>query len=89
MRGVMHCESKLQTLILTGGTRMKEDFEEIFAYQDDRKATVDVREAAEILGLHPNTIYKYIRTEQLPALHIGRRWLISKAMLYRFVCGRE
>ena len=29
---------------------MKEDFEEIFAYQDDRKATVDVREAAEILG---------------------------------------
>lgn len=85
----MHCESKLQTLILTGGTRMKEDFEEIFAYQDDRKATVDVREAAEILGLHPNTIYKYIRTEQLPALHIGRRWLISKAVLYRFVCGRE
>ena len=37
---------------------MKEDFEEIFAYQDDRKATVDVREAAEILGLHPNTVYK-------------------------------
>lgn len=68
---------------------MKEDFEEIFAYQDDRKATVDVREAAEILGLHPNTIYKYIRPEQLPALHIGRRWLISKAVLYRFVCGRE
>lgn len=66
---------------------MKEDFEEIFAYQDDRKATVDVREAAEILGLHPNTIYKYIRTEQLLTLHIGRRWLISKAVLYRFVCG--
>ena len=68
---------------------MKEDFEEVFAYQDDRKATVDVREAAEILGLHPNTVYKYIRSRQLPALHIGRRWLIAKGALYRFVCGRE
>lgn len=89
MQDVTDCESNIQTLILTGGTYMKEDFEEIFAYQDERKATVDVREAAEILGLHPNTLYKYIRTKQLPALHIGRRWLISKAALYRFVCGRE
>ena len=35
---------------------MKEDFEEIFAYQDDRKATVDVREAAEILGLSQHRV---------------------------------
>ena len=39
---------------------MREDYEDFFAYQDDKKATVNVGEAAELLGLHPNTVYKYI-----------------------------
>lgn len=46
---------------------MREDYEDFFAYQDDKKATVNVGEAAELLGLHPNTVYKYIRAGQLPA----------------------
>ena len=49
---------------------MREDYEDFFAYQDDKKATVNVGEAAELLGLHPNTVYKYIRAGQLPALHM-------------------
>ena len=68
---------------------MHEDYDEFFAYQDERKATVNVKEAAEILGLHPNSVYHYIREHKLPAVQIGRRWLISKAVLYRFVCGQR
>ena len=64
---------------------MREDYEDFFAYQDDKKATVNVGEAAELLGLHPNTVYKYIRSGQLPALHIGRRWLLDKEQLYQMV----
>lgn len=68
---------------------MKEEYEDFFAYQDERKVTVTVRETAEILGLHTNTIYKYIRTGKLPALHMGRKWLIDKQTLYRFVRRQE
>ena len=68
---------------------MREEYEDFFAYQDERKVTVTVRETAEFLGLHTNTIYKYIRTGKLPALHMGRKWLIDKQTLYRFVRRQE
>lgn len=68
---------------------MREEYEDFFAYQDERKVTITVREAAELLGLHTNTIYKYIRSEQLPALHIGRKWLIDNQTLYRIVRRQE
>ncbi len=45
---------------------------------------LSLNEAAEALGVHYMTVYRYIRTGELPARQIGRRWVISQADLNSF-----
>jgi excisionase family DNA binding protein len=33
-----------------------------------------VREVAAYLHVHPNTIYRLVRSNQIPAFHIGSDW---------------
>jgi excisionase family DNA binding protein len=46
--------------------------------------TYGLREAAEFLGVHYMTVYRYIRTGRLPARQSGSQWLISGPDLKRF-----
>src|SRR5262245_20572482 len=46
-------------------------------------------EAAEALGLDRSTIYKLIAAGQLRAFHAGRRLLISREALLRYIRARE
>ena len=50
---------------------------------------IPVRQVAAILGVAENTVYGSIRRQQLPACRIGRRVLVSKAALIRFLEGTE
>jgi excisionase family DNA binding protein len=50
-----------------------------------RTATVSVAEAAEILGIGRSLAYDAVRTGRIPALRIGRRWLIPRAALDRLL----
>ena len=46
--------------------------------------TYGLREAAELLGVHYMTVYRYIRTGRLPAHQAGSQWQVSAADLKRF-----
>ena len=48
---------------------------------------ISVRGVATLLGVAENTIYGSIRRQELPACRIGRRVLVSKASLLRFLEG--
>ena len=49
------------------------------------KLTVSITEASQILGVSRPTVYRLMRREDFPALHIGRRVLISRSGLERWV----
>jgi excisionase family DNA binding protein len=45
------------------------------------KEVMDIQEAAEYLGLHPETLRDKARTRALPAAKLGRRWRFRKVEL--------
>ena len=40
-----------------------------------------VEQMAEMLGLSTNTVRSLCRSDQIPAVHIGRRWYVPRAKL--------
>lgn len=50
---------------------------------DDARAWCTVREAAEIMGVSPNTAYKLLAADDFPvaAVRIGRKWRIPRRAL--------
>ncbi len=49
------------------------------------EALVPIEKAAELLGISPWTVRKYIRDRKLMAVHIGRRVLVEQSELRRFI----
>jgi len=49
-----------------------------------RDVTYGLGEAAELLGVHYMTVYRYIRTGRLPARQSGSHWLIAGSDLKHF-----
>jgi len=47
----------------------------------DRRLCVNVPEAAEMLGLSRNFVYKLVREGKLPSIRFGKRILIPRAAL--------
>lgn len=52
------------------------------------RAGVPVKEAAELLGCSPNTIWRLIGREQLVAYNIGRAVRVRSESLIDFIEGR-
>jgi excisionase family DNA binding protein len=52
---------------------------------ENKKIAYSVQEAAEAIGLHPNTIRKLIRDGRLPAVHLQRKILISRLELQKWL----
>lgn len=46
-----------------------------------------VKEMAEILGVHPNTVYGGVNRGEIPARRIGRRVLIHYPTFKRALCA--
>jgi len=46
---------------------------------------IPVREAAQVLGVGRDTAYQLVREGRLRAVHLGRRLLIARVELDRFV----
>jgi excisionase family DNA binding protein len=53
------------------------------------RATFDVDEAAKILGLSRNAAYAAVAAGQLPAIRLGRRIVIPRAVLERMLAGQQ
>lgn len=53
------------------------------------KATYTVTETAAILGLGESAAYEAIHRGEIPALHVGRRYLVPAAELHRLIGDSE
>jgi len=51
------------------------------------KEVMSVRDAADYLGLSRNTVYRLVRSGEIPARKFGNQWRISKAVLDEFLRG--
>lgn len=49
------------------------------------RLTVDIREAARILGIGRNAAYEAARTGEIPTIRIGHRILVPRAALERML----
>lgn len=54
-------------------------------FKDNETELYTVAEVAEMFYAGPNTIYKLIREHKLPAMRVGRSWLIPHAALDKFI----
>ena len=41
-------------------------------------------EAARILGVHPVAVWQMVRAKRIPAMQVGRNWIIPKGELLEF-----
>lgn len=42
---------------------------------------MNIRQASEYLGVSPDTLYKYVYEERIPAFKLGNRWRFKKSKL--------
>jgi len=56
---------------------------------DELPDVCTVRQVADVLRVAENTVYDSIRRHELPAVRLGRRVLISKSALVRFLEGHD
>ena len=56
---------------------------------EDLPDVIPVKTVAAVLGCAENTCYAAIRAHELPAVRLGRRLLVSKAALVRWLEGMD
>ena len=49
------------------------------------KEVMTVREASQYLGISPDTLYKYLSEDRIPAFKLGNRWRFKKDLLDRWM----
>lgn len=47
----------------------------------DSPEVMNIRQASEYLGVSPDTLYKYVSEEKIPAFKLGNRWKFKKTIL--------
>lgn len=51
----------------------------------DKKLTYTVDEAAKLIGLGRNTVYALAKAKKIPAIQVGRRYVINAEMFDTWV----
>ena len=51
----------------------------------DLREVMNIRQASIYLGISPDTLYKYLSEEKLPAFKLGNRWRFKKTTLDRWM----
>jgi excisionase family DNA binding protein len=46
---------------------------------------MNIRQASQYLGVSPDTLYKYVYEEKIPAFKLGNRWKFKKTILDRWM----
>lgn len=46
---------------------------------------MNLREASQYLGISPETLYKYLSADRIPAFKLGNRWRFKKDLLDRWI----
>jgi excisionase family DNA binding protein len=47
----------------------------------DSREVMNIREASQYLGVSPDTLYKYVGEQSIPAFKLGNRWRFKKSRL--------
>jgi len=47
----------------------------------DSREVMNIRDAAQYLGISADTLYKYVSEEKIPAFKLGNRWKFKKTIL--------
>jgi len=47
----------------------------------DSREVMNIRQASEYLGVSPDTLYKYVNEQLIPAFKLGNRWRFKKTKL--------
>ena len=50
---------------------------------------MNVKQASQYLGVSPDTLYKYVYEEKIPAFKLGNRWKFRKALLDEWMNERS
>jgi excisionase family DNA binding protein len=51
----------------------------------DSPEVMNIRQASSYLGVSPDTLYKYVSEDKIPAFKLGNRWKFKKALLDRWM----
>jgi excisionase family DNA binding protein len=55
----------------------------------DAREVMNIREASQYLGISPDTLYKYVSEETIPAFKLGNRWKFKKSILDNWMEDRS
>ena len=47
----------------------------------DAREVMNIRQASLYLGVSPDTLYKYVNEQKIPAFKLGNRWRFKKTKL--------
>jgi excisionase family DNA binding protein len=47
----------------------------------DSREVMNIRQASQYLGVSPDTLYKYVNEQKIPAFKLGNRWRFKKTKL--------
>jgi excisionase family DNA binding protein len=47
----------------------------------DSREVMNIRQASHYLGVSPDTLYKYVGEQKIPAFKLGNRWRFKKSRL--------
>ncbi|GAC1647546.1 MAG: hypothetical protein NVS9B15_06070 [Acidobacteriaceae bacterium] len=47
----------------------------------EAREVMNIRQASSYLGVSPDTLYKYVSEERIPAFKLGNRWRFKKSKL--------
>ena len=47
----------------------------------DLREVMNIRQASQYLGVSPDTLYKYVNEQKIPAFKLGNRWRFKKSKL--------
>jgi excisionase family DNA binding protein len=54
---------------------------------DQEREILTLREASEFLNCHPSTVYRLVKSSQIPAFRLGGSWRFVKPELRRWIRG--
>ena len=63
-----------------GGTQVG-SVERVKRTMADSREVMNIRQASQYLGVSPDTLYKYVGEQKIPAFKLGNRWRFKKSKL--------
>src|ERR1700722_20387853 len=79
MRGKQYPEAKPRSHgSRSGGVKVDEKAKGPMA---DSREVMNIRQASQYLGVSPDTLYKYVGEQKIPAFKLGNRWRFKKSKL--------